>query len=373
MTASHGGGAARGRPRAGRELGEERDWRWGRGPAVTWVPSLHRYLMAYTAYGPLGPRVAVALRCDLVQWERLGPVSYAYDPLLGVDFRLVPNKDAMFFPEPVPGPDGEPSYAMLHRPMWDLSGCVKGPGNHCPAVWAIRGRDLGLVCIGVRGRRRLRAITPRRAPAGRAPRAAVGEPEDRWRHGASARGGWMADAVPRGRRGVRTRARAATEGPLAAGALVLDAADVSRVLARSATPLRSPNWPWSAMGSSRTWSFRRPWSSPPTPRRSCSTGWPTHGSGWRVYGDLLRADPESRARLVEFAQPIDRCIRNSWHPRARILSGAHRSHPCNRSSSAGLAPFLTVVGRADTWWIAVAHRLCARVCSAYTCSCHLRG
>ena len=51
-------------------------------PRITFVPSLDHYLMAYTAYGPLGPRVAVAASRDLLHWERLGPVSYAYDATL---------------------------------------------------------------------------------------------------------------------------------------------------------------------------------------------------------------------------------------------------------------------------------------------------
>ena len=39
----------------------------------------------------------------------------------------------MFFPEPVPGPDGEPAYAMLHRPMWDLGWFREGESVHLPA------------------------------------------------------------------------------------------------------------------------------------------------------------------------------------------------------------------------------------------------
>ena len=38
---------------------------------------------------------------------------------------LFPDKDVVFFPEPepepVPGPDGEPAYVPLHRPMWNLA------------------------------------------------------------------------------------------------------------------------------------------------------------------------------------------------------------------------------------------------------------
>lgn len=39
----------------------------------------------------------------------------------------------MFFPEPVPAPDGTLCYAMLHRPMWDLGWIRDGEGVHLPA------------------------------------------------------------------------------------------------------------------------------------------------------------------------------------------------------------------------------------------------
>ncbi len=39
----------------------------------------------------------------------------------------------MFFPEPVPGPDGRPSFAALHRPMWDLDLIAPGLGTYLPA------------------------------------------------------------------------------------------------------------------------------------------------------------------------------------------------------------------------------------------------
>ncbi|MFI5911668.1 hypothetical protein [Dactylosporangium sp. NPDC051541] len=102
-------------------------------PRTTWVPSLGRHLMTYVAFGPLGPRLALAVSADLRTWQRLGPVQFAYQPGLDTDLNLFPNKDAVFFPEPVPGPDGRPSYAMLHRPMWDLGWFRPGEGVHLPA------------------------------------------------------------------------------------------------------------------------------------------------------------------------------------------------------------------------------------------------
>src|SRR6266511_4078252 len=74
-------------------------------PRITFVAALGLFLMAYTAYGPQGPRVAIAA-CD--------------------------NKDAAFFPEPVPGPDGRASYALLHRPA----------NEERPGIWVSFAHDV---------------------------------------------------------------------------------------------------------------------------------------------------------------------------------------------------------------------------------------
>jgi predicted GH43/DUF377 family glycosyl hydrolase len=87
-------------------------------PRVTYVEPLGLHVMTYVAFGPLGPRIALATSTDLATWQRLGPVYFGYEPELSIDLNVYPNKDAVFFPEPVPGPGGVPSYAMLHRPMW---------------------------------------------------------------------------------------------------------------------------------------------------------------------------------------------------------------------------------------------------------------
>jgi len=102
-------------------------------PRTTWVRRLGRHLMTYVGYGPLGPRLSLAVSEDLEHWQRLGPVQFTYQPDLETDLCLFPNKDAVFFPEPVPGPDGRPCYAMLHRPMWDLGWIRQGETVHLPA------------------------------------------------------------------------------------------------------------------------------------------------------------------------------------------------------------------------------------------------
>ena len=39
-------------------------------PRTTWVPSLGRHLMTYVAFGPLGPRLALAVSEDREHWQR---------------------------------------------------------------------------------------------------------------------------------------------------------------------------------------------------------------------------------------------------------------------------------------------------------------
>ncbi len=85
-------------------------------PRVTFVPALGRYVMAYTAFGPSGPRIVLALSNDAYHWERLGPVDFVTHGLPSGD-----DKDGVFFPEPVISPAGVPSLAFYHRPMKALS------------------------------------------------------------------------------------------------------------------------------------------------------------------------------------------------------------------------------------------------------------
>jgi predicted GH43/DUF377 family glycosyl hydrolase len=112
-------------------------------PRVVFMDVLEMYVMTYAAYGPLGSRTGLAVSTDLREWRRLGPVLFAYDPALGTDLNLYPNKDAIWFPEPVPGPDGQPSLAVLHRPTWGLKevspygfdAVPKGVSDPRPGIW----------------------------------------------------------------------------------------------------------------------------------------------------------------------------------------------------------------------------------------------
>ncbi len=89
-------------------------------PRVTFIPTLDRYVMAYAAFGPLGPRAALAISEDGYRWRRLGQAKFAYDARYQTDFDLYPNKDVALFPEPVLDPHGRPALALIHRPDFDV-------------------------------------------------------------------------------------------------------------------------------------------------------------------------------------------------------------------------------------------------------------
>lgn len=85
-------------------------------PRITFVESLQRYMMTYTAFSPQGPRIALAMSKDLFHWQRLGLA--AFEPYDGIDFVHVDNKDASVFPVAVPNHAGKMQLAILHRPLF---------------------------------------------------------------------------------------------------------------------------------------------------------------------------------------------------------------------------------------------------------------
>jgi predicted GH43/DUF377 family glycosyl hydrolase len=85
-------------------------------PRVTFLPALDRFVMSYTAFGPAGPRIALALSRDGYEWTRLGLLDFSRPGLPAGD-----DKDAAFFPEPVHSPSGVLSFALYHRPMLHIS------------------------------------------------------------------------------------------------------------------------------------------------------------------------------------------------------------------------------------------------------------
>ena len=187
--------------RQGIVLEPDRSWEHGVGnagvedPRITWMADLGLHVMTYVAYGPLGPRTALAVSTDLREWRRLGPVLFTYDDALDIDLNLFHNKDAVFFPEPVIAPDGVRSFAVLHRPMWDLERDQGRPG-HRPAGGHHRSAEFDLDQLRARRRGREGPVGPHpvgSAPLPRGPRPPLRGHEDRGRAGAAAsarRAGW---------------------------------------------------------------------------------------------------------------------------------------------------------------------------------------
>ncbi|MBV9233581.1 MAG: glycosidase, partial [Candidatus Eremiobacteraeota bacterium] len=85
-------------------------------PRVTYMPALQAYVMAYTAVGPDGPRIAFAVSKDAYDWQRIGLANFS-----GTGNPEGDDKDGAFFPEAVQAPSGTPSLAFYHRPMLHLS------------------------------------------------------------------------------------------------------------------------------------------------------------------------------------------------------------------------------------------------------------
>ncbi len=85
-------------------------------PRITFVEPLQRYIMTYTAFSPLGPRIALAESEDLFHWRRLGLATF--QEYCSVDFVNVANKDASLFPVVIPNHAGKMQLAILHRPLF---------------------------------------------------------------------------------------------------------------------------------------------------------------------------------------------------------------------------------------------------------------
>ncbi len=103
---------------------------WGvEDPRITYVPELDQYIIAYTAYGKVGPGVSLAKTEDFVTFERLGLTMQPDD------------KDAALFPQRFNG-----NYYLIHRPM-SSEGCD---------LWITQSPDLktwGMPSLMLRARR----------------------------------------------------------------------------------------------------------------------------------------------------------------------------------------------------------------------------
>ncbi len=86
-------------------------------PRITYIEQFARYVMTYTAFGPAGPRIALAVSSDLLTWERLGLARFS--PTEAFDLNDIDNKDALLFPSLIDDPrTGQPSIALIHRPTF---------------------------------------------------------------------------------------------------------------------------------------------------------------------------------------------------------------------------------------------------------------
>ena len=184
----------------------------------------------------------MAVSDDLRSWRRLGPVHFEYQPDLDADLNLFTNKDVVYFPEAIPGPDGRLAYAMLHRPTWDLGAITGGSdvflpaglGDPRPGIW-ISYTPADAVLKDVRALAHVRSHRLVALPeyAYEAVKIGAGPPPLRvgegWlliHHGVS---GTLAEGW-----GPQTHVR------YSAGAMLLDPDDPGTVLARSPSPLLEP-------------------------------------------------------------------------------------------------------------------------------------
>jgi predicted GH43/DUF377 family glycosyl hydrolase len=231
--------------RQGVVLAPDRGWERGVGnagvedPRIAWIEALQCHVMNYVAFGPLGPRPAIAVSDDLREWRRLGPVMFRYDDALDSDLNLFHNKNASFFSEPVIAPDGTESLAVLHRPMWDLDETKLGQGAPVPAgieddrlsIWIsyVPLADVleDISAITLWGQHRL--VAAPQYPF-EALKIGAGPPPLRVPEG------WL--VLHHGVTGTVVRAFVPQQNVnYAAGALLLDAEDPSRVIARTPEPL----------------------------------------------------------------------------------------------------------------------------------------
>jgi predicted GH43/DUF377 family glycosyl hydrolase len=235
--------------RLGVALGPDRGWEHGTGhggvedPRITAIPSLGVHVMTYVAFGPLGPRPAVAVSTDTEHWQRLGPIQFAYDDALDTDLGLFPNKDVVFFPEIVPDPDGRPSYALLHRPMWELD--FARAGEEPPLPTGTTDIRPGIWISYVPAEAAAEDLTALVRPSGHRVVALAEQAWESLKIGAGPAPiripeGWL--LVHHGVTGEMVGSTFVPQSGLvyAAGAMILDADDPSRILARTARPLLAP-------------------------------------------------------------------------------------------------------------------------------------
>jgi beta-1,2-mannobiose phosphorylase / 1,2-beta-oligomannan phosphorylase len=121
-------------------------------PRVTYIAGLNAYFMVYAAWGPKGPRLAVAVSRDCRKWERLGLVTYEIEEN-GVDFGAYDNKDGAYGPQIFTRLNGTTCLGFMHRPIYTMpEQAPPGIENAVPSIWIS-------FCEAAAVRRDLRGIT----------------------------------------------------------------------------------------------------------------------------------------------------------------------------------------------------------------------
>lgn len=215
-------------------------------PRITYIEAVEHYIMTYVAYGPYGPRIAMARSKDLLNWERLGLVQFA--PYENIKFKGVDNKDASFFPVALPSPHHDRSIAMLNRPLFKgttPSEIVKNNRHHSDqrkeSIWISyfnlkQGRDTSMT------------------EATFTSHHCLAQPVYDWENvkiGSGAppvltKHGWLLVY-----HGVRKHENCTNENPAfiySAGAMILSEKKPQKILYRSSDPILSPDMPEEKIG-----------------------------------------------------------------------------------------------------------------------------
>ena len=211
---------------------------------VVYLRPLDLYVMTYTAYTLLGPRIALAISQDLFTWQRLGLLRFSRG--CPVDFSAYGDKDGLFFPDILTDEHGHQSLALIHRPTYQVAQADGTVHSIVPPGVMERRQSLWMSHVSLEeARHDPQALTlvedTHLLATPEQPWESIkiggGTPPVLTRHGwlviyHGITGGFMEGAhLPK------------QQFTYSAGILVLDAASAGSILYRSATPLLSPEDP----------------------------------------------------------------------------------------------------------------------------------
>lgn len=209
-------------------------------PRISYVRPLDLYVMTYTAYTILGPRIALAMSKDLFSWQRLGLLRFA--PSCPVDFNAYGNKDGLFFPEVVTDEHGRQSFALIHRPTYLVAQADGTVHQIVPPGVTERRQSLWMSHLSVE-----RAMADPAALTWIEDTHLLAVPEHPWENIKLGGGtppiltqyGWL--LVYHGVSGHLVEGAHLQERLVySAGVMILDATNARRILYRSPTPLLTP-------------------------------------------------------------------------------------------------------------------------------------